>query len=212
MPSSFQTDDGENGADFIRRITLEAESTTVGDLLYAGNRQKARILDRTARGIDFQGRRFAPYSTRGPYYSYPGKRSQNRGASRGVRWRSTGRVGRKTRLGIKYDNYGAFKRAIGRSHVDLRGANTPHMLQAIVVMSDGVKVGERRQIPLRGFNRPGKRLAVGIYGNEAERAEGHNEGAGNLPRRRFFDVSDSDLNMIMQDITDRQEQRMMRRR
>lgn len=47
---------------------------TVGDALYAGQRQRTRILQRTAQGVDVDGRKFAPYSENGPYYYNPNGR------------------------------------------------------------------------------------------------------------------------------------------
>lgn len=41
---------------------------------------------------------------------------------------------------------------------------------------------------------------IGIYGNEADRAEGHNTGAGHLPKREFFGASAKDEDAMGADI------------
>lgn len=160
------------------------------DLEVAGQREKTRIIQRTLRGVDFQGRKFAPYSTNGPIYVYP----QHRGTVKARRaaaqrlYRQLGKRGtgaQRTRLGIRFDSYAAYKASLGRSPgvVDLYGPRAPHMLQAIVVRVEG------------------DTIILGIYGEEALRASGHNEGIpGRLPQRRFFDISRAELALIKQDI------------
>ncbi len=41
---------------------------------------------------------------------------------------------------------------------------------------------------------------IGIYGNESDRAEGHNVGAGHLPKREFFGASSKDEDLMSVDI------------
>ena len=57
---------GPGGADPVAAIrALRAAATaTEGDLLYALQRQRTRILKRTAAGVDADGAAFAPYSLR----------------------------------------------------------------------------------------------------------------------------------------------------
>lgn len=163
---------------------VEAAGLTSTDILYGLNRQKARILDRTARGVDLNGSAFAPYSTRGPYYYYP-----NRGATPGARRASAGRLGKKigagvrTRVGLKFASYADFKSALGRGTVDLFGPRAPHMMQAIVVKSTGGDSG-----------------TIGIYGPEADRATGHNTGFGHLPKREFFGWGAGDEAAMLKDL------------
>ncbi len=158
-----------------------AAKVTAADILYALNRQKTRILDRTSKGVDADGAPFAPYSTKGPYYFYPGRAAKNRRAAASRFARKTGET--RTSVGVKYASYAAFKQALGRSVVDLMGPTAPHMLQAIVVRSGG-----------------GGQGTIGIYGNEADRAEGHNTGAGHLPKREFFAFGEQDTADITADI------------
>lgn len=48
----------------VRGIELDIDSVfpTEGDILYAMQRLRTRILERTAKGVDVEGRPFAPYS------------------------------------------------------------------------------------------------------------------------------------------------------
>jgi hypothetical protein len=48
----------------------------------------------------------------------------------------------------------------------------------------------------------------GIYGEAGERAEGHNEGTGNLPQRRFIDITDAQLDRMDRIILTRIEIRL----
>lgn len=192
----------------------KASVPTVGDLLYAGQRQRSRILDRTSRGVDVDEQPFTPYSQNGPYYYYPGKSSQNRGAAAGKKAKQLGIKGAvtnsqkragilgRTRLGIKFANYGAMKAAFGRAWVDLRGINAPHMLQAFIVRVAGfvLTVTETFIDDGGGLDQPATEIILGIYGDEAERAEGHNQGHGHLPRRHFFGASSSDKQEVPNDI------------
>lgn len=187
---------------------------TVGDLMYAGQRQRTRILDRTARGVDVDEQSFAPYSTNGPYYYYPSKNSKNRHAAAGrianklgIKKKVTpaqkraGIVGR-TRLGIKFANYAAFKASLGRFLVDLRGPSAPHMLQAIIVRVGGL-VSQVNDLFTGENTAPASEITIGIYGDEALRASGHNEGTAHLPRRHFMGANDSDKTAMMDDILSR---------
>lgn len=200
---------GDEPVEVVIRAIEEAGRVTVGDVLYALNRQKSRIIERTARGVDVEGNPFKPYSENGPYYWYPGKNAKNRGAARARAYRLLGGDGaglRKTKLGVKFASYGAFKRSLGRGGiVDLMGARAPHMMQAIVVRS-GANEGQdtTNETPTDGGS-------IGIYGIEAERAEGHNVGAGHLPRREFFAFSSDDEDKVGADILRRVEIRLARR-
>jgi hypothetical protein len=165
------------------------------DLLYAGQRQIERILDRTARGQDSEGSQFTPYKkSKRPYYYYPTSTSglpRDRAAiTKRYQVRMGGTVTRSG-TGIRFDSYGDMKRSLGRAGVDLTGVRAPHMLQALVAtVTDNT-------------------IWIGIYGAEAARAEGHNEGTQNLPRRHFLDVNDEDVRMIGEDIAALMGQRII---
>lgn len=225
----IKTPTGQTLMNYVQGI-INAVEVTEEDLLYAGERFKADMLERTAKGIDVNGKPFAPYSTKGPYYFYPGDRGSrpstqfmgNKAAGLGMSKSAIkgaiareiksrdrfyrkiglkgqystfnlggmgtgeGSAGKTFAAGIKFSSYAAFKASLGRSNVDLMGPFAPHMLQKIVVSSRSMV------------------LIVGIYDDEsAAIAKGHNEGAGNLPQRRFFDVSSSDVGMMQQAVLDR---------
>jgi hypothetical protein len=213
---SFRTARGEDPQARLLAIRRAIEPRDA-DLLYAGQRQRARILERTARGIDVDGRPFAPYSTRGPYYYRPSRGAAVAAALghdiRGEEWterqkaaakRFLRRITTKSERGapgaprlsrtgrtIRFESYAAFKRWLGRSTVDLRGASAPHMLQAI-------------QVVVRGA----RELVLGIYGEAAARATGHNEGTRTLPRRRFFGASAADVRQMVREIYEHVKHRL----
>lgn len=163
---------------------MSAGTPTATDILFVMNRQKARILERTQRGVDINGQEFAPYNTTRPYYYYPNKSSTAKGGRSRSATRFTRKLGidakidygiYKTKIGVRFNSYAAFKSALGRTCVDLLGPSAPHMLQAMVAKAVNATEG-----------------ILGIYGEEADRATGHNTGAGHLPKREFFGWGDKD--------------------
>ena len=215
---------GPGGADPVAAAhELElALQPTQGDILLAGQIFRSRVVQRTAHGLDVDGAPFAPYKSRGkPYYFYPeggaGRSAEQRSKQTAGRYKKTGKVGQRTRLGIKYEGYGAAKAAHGRATVDLFGlVQHAHMMNAMIVKAGGAEVDQASAdflndngSELDAFTRNTvcSTLHVGFYGEEAERAKGHNEGTKHLPRRRFFDASADDLKLM----TDAMGQRMMAR-
>lgn len=194
----------------------DAMKVTEGDLLAAGMSQRTRILDRTSRGVDVDGAPFAAYSEHGPYYYRPWDRpglgrkgvtidKRREKITLESRQRSTARffrrLGGSTKTGelkvkgtllaslhgrdrdtIKFESYAAFKRSLGRSGVDLTGPRAPNMMQGIEVKTSATE------------------LALGIYGEKAAIATGHNTGAGKLPKRRFFGASTNDAKAMVAEI------------
>lgn len=160
------------------------------DILLALKQQQSRILQRTAAGLDVNNRPFAPYNSTRPFYYYPngpvGKQRSKEQLKRdkaGVT-RFANKVGRtkgaitRSRLGLKFPSYAAFKLTyLGRAGVDLYGPRAPHMLQAMTIRSDNDTEG-----------------ALGIYGNEAIRANGISGEVRpkGMPRREFFAASEAD--------------------
>lgn len=172
------------GLDTLAAMLEKGFEIQSSDILYVLNNEKTRILDRTARGVDLFNRAFAPYSTKGPYYYYPGKSSRTALGRRASASRFARKVGgTRTKVGIKFASYAAFKSSLGRTAVDLLGPSAPHMLQGMVVKTTG---------PTSGL--------IGIYGPEADRAEGHNLGTRRLPKREFFGASPDDEVMMMKDL------------
>jgi hypothetical protein len=231
--TSIKTSRGDaNLIGFVDAIEKNAVPT-VGDLLYAGQRQRTRILQRTARGVDVNEVSFKPYSTSGPYYYYPGKNAKNRkGAARnfankiGLKGRKVGAEvvthslggttarrssssAQRTKLGVKFSSYAAFKASLGRIAVDLRGPSAPHMLQALIVrvkdfILPGTDAAAGGFMPIEsGKLEPANEIVLGIYGEEAARASGHNEGYKRLPRRHFLGASESDKVAVLNDILTR---------
>ena len=206
---------------------------TQGDALYAAQRQRTRILERTERGVDVNGAAFAPYSENGPYYYYPnpgrrsvgpiGKGQYEKKQKAAVRrllkittdvsttraeylgGTSVGGVPTKSGLGIRFESYADFKRSLGRAGVDLLGPRAPHMLQAIIVATDAGTGGNLtdEDVGLGSRTSPAKLIRIGIYGTEADRASGHNQGTSRLPKRYFFGASDQDIQDIGADIQER---------
>lgn len=260
MPSevSFRSGSGQDPVERLLKIR-KAMQPTEGDLLYAGQRQRTRILERTERGVDVDEHPFKPYSTKGPYYYYPdgkaggsGRRAKLRklesfGKEYGSPTKQTSgelkrmsqaasRLFRKlggkngklrfgpfnyylatlTRFGIKFGSYFEFKKALGRMGVDLRGARSPHMLQAIAVKTGNRQFAIFGDQSVGGANdmpNPADELVLGIYGEAAARATGHNKGRENdpgatVPQRRFFGASASDAKQMIQDIYKRMKIRM----
>lgn len=203
-----------------------ATQVTTGDMLYAGQRQRTRILDRTARGVDVDEVAFHPYSTKGPYYYYPGKSAKNRPAAarsfagkiglKNKRIGTTvtitgGHSASRTRYGVKFSSYAAFKQFLGRTNVDLRGPSAPHMLQAEVVRVKEVTLKLGDDYNWDTANQPANEATIAIYGEEAERASGHNEGRGHLPRRHFHGANAGDKATFLNDILTRVTFRVKRK-
>ncbi|CAB4130862.1 hypothetical protein UFOVP130_40 [uncultured Caudovirales phage] len=234
--ATFTTSSGGSPERLVIDIGARAVPTQ-GDALFAAERQKTRILERTLSGRDVDGRPFEPYSQNGPYYYYPNGRvgrtkieaSKNKAAvSRFLRkinrhsaeaemfGADTGTGGRKTRdgQGIRFESYADFKASLGRGGVDLRGPRAPHMLQAIAVGVGIARVVSNTE-PVIGINdnpAPANEVTIGIYGDEAGRATAHN--TGNNPRwkgkhqRKFFGVSTADIAAMGKDIIGRCEARL----
>lgn len=200
-----------NPAEVVARWQ-KAIQITAADAALAVNRQKTRILERTAKGLDVEGRAFAPYSRKGPYYHYPNGRAgssftdrQNKSAAARLfralkpggapKW--AGGI-RKTRTGkgLVFDSYAAFKRWLGRTAVDLRGPRAPHMLQALVVKVAGAGAAIVKE------------ARIGLYGKEAARADGHQRGTGRLPKRKFLGASADDRKIMIGELMDRIKARM----
>jgi hypothetical protein len=230
MEASFKTSAGKDPATYILDLA-GAVAPTEADVLYAAGRQRERIVDRTYRGVDVNGNPFEPYSRNGPYYYYPNGRvgrtkaevQRNKNAVRrlmkitdvvaGHRWEALMAAGRhaeaerasvggvKTRdgQGIRFESYADFKASLGRRGVDLTGPRAPHMLQMI-------------EAKLRSVSHYVVEFVLGIYGDAAGRASGHNTGYN--PRwkgrhqRYFFGASTQDLQDMVGYILKRMKARL----
>lgn len=197
----------------IRAIKANAKPT-LADALYVGERQRARILDRTGRGVDIDGRGFAGYSTKLFYYS-PDRRLKGSTRSKlGDKKRQSAvkrlftkigggsQVGKSgapyvSRSGLSIcfpGGYRQFKKWLGRSNVDLRGKSAPHMLQGVQIQTKetGAAVEAR----------------IGIYGPKAKIANAHNAGGGRMPKRKFFGASKADRAEAVKDLKLRIKERL----
>lgn len=113
---------------------------------------------------------------------------------------------------LKAPSYQWFKQVfLGRSGVDLFGIRAPHMLQALLVRFGGSEQPPDR-IPALNSN-PGEPLDVelGLYGEEAARGSGHNEGFGALPRRHWLGFGRGDGEKIAAIVLDRVKRRLLGR-
>jgi hypothetical protein len=163
-----------------RSLDLEA-----AELLALAERQKTRIIRRTERGYDLHGVRFIPYSRKRPYYYSPNpalpRPSRKRAAARflsKVKHRAKGARLSRSGLTVRFENYAAFKAALGRQPgiVDLTGPRAPHMLQTL-------------KVTLRG-----RQMVISPYDAEKARiGQAHNRGVrGRLPKREWFGLSKED--------------------
>lgn len=175
--------------DLRERLTVPRET-----MLLAGESVRSHIVQDTAHGVDAEGSTFAPYSKKGPYYYNPstggGKfraRAPHVAAARlhGLLKRR-GLPGALSRNGttIRFESYAEFKATFGRLNVDLRGIDAPHMLDQIEVQATA---NEAR---------------IFIQGEAGGRAQGHNVGAGRLPRRTFFAISQDAAQSVLATIRD----------
>jgi len=203
--ATFTTSSGGDAGAAIRQSLAALKVITVGDLLYVGEGYRSQIREDTFNGIDANGVPFAPYSTRSPYYLYPNGavgRSPAVKAAKATasanRFAKTGRIGIRTATGIKYESYAAAKAAHGVGGVNLYGMQQhPHMLDAIVVRAGGSEISQSAGAFFSGSsemdafqaNQECNALALGFYGDEADRAKGNNEGTSTIPARFFFGLS-----------------------
>ena len=226
---NFKTSGGKDPAMFVLDIA-QAARPTVGDALFAAQRQRSRIVQRTYKGVDVDGAPFEPYNSTRPYYYYPSGRvgrdkftiKQNKAAVNRFLKKTAGpsefyfehqgverAFGSPTRggQGIRYASYQDFKESLGRAGVDLTGAKAPHMLQAIVVSVNGRDFGTTDSGGGGGGREAAEEFAIGIYGAAGGRAKGHNTGFN--PRwsrrhqRRFVGASNADLTAVVADIRGR---------
>jgi len=196
--ATFKTKRGKDPVEYILDLKQAAQPTQ-GDLLFAVDGQRTRILDRTARGVDAYEQAFAPYSTKGPYYYYPNGRLGSTRSAEGRKrnYEAAKRLHTKLNAGnrgtplgqvtpggaIKFESYAQFKQSFGRLTVDLLGPRAPHMLQALVTVV-----------------RSATEIILGIYGDEGKRASGHNVGTKTLPKREFVAANEEDRPKMANDI------------
>jgi hypothetical protein len=127
---------------------------------------KKIIEERSSAGLDAEGNAFAPYSRSPIYVSMKG---ENRGGS----LRPSG--GRMTKSGKSMFFEGGYAQYKAKISDRVNLTNTGRMFRALAHRVSG------------------KRLFVGFYRDNSNpsanaKASGHVEGAGNMPKRDFFNV------------------------
>lgn len=214
-PATFLGPNGSNPSTAIRAMVTALSEASVGDLMFVGQGYRSRIRQRTFSGIDVNGAPFTPYSTRGPLYFYPNRGSASgrtiagrkaRATATAGRHAKTGRIGVRTPTGIRYESYSAMKAALGRTGVDLYGAEQhTHMLDTMMVKAGGSESagggaddlfsasGSGGEFEAFEQNQPANQLILGFYGPEEGRARGNNEGTSRVPKREFFALNPTDL-------------------
>lgn len=151
---------------------------TQQDLRAAMQAQKQRILDRTEHSVDATGRVFAPYANRHPFYWYPAKGLKNPAQTIRLVHKRTQGTGQRTKTGIRFASYAAFKASLGAYWPDLRGPKSPHMM-------DRMRVDARKD-----------EASLTISGEKGEIAGYHMDGTNRMPARPFFGFSDDDSDAI----------------
>jgi len=161
--------------DFLVKGDLMPNERELRDAMQA---QKQRILDRTEHSIDATGRAFAPYANKHPFYWYPQKGLKNPKATIRLVHNRTGKTGQRTKTGIRYASYAAFKASLGAYQPDLRGPKSPHMM-------DQMRVDARKD-----------EASLTISGEKGDIASYHMDGTNRMPARPFFGFSDDDADTI----------------
>ncbi len=205
---------------FLKRVDT-AIQPTAGDISGALLLQHRRIINRTARGLDADGRSFTAYDDKHPYYWNP------KGSTAGVALTSSQRQSRnrlartvrgkggakKTSRGIRFDSYAAFKASFGRVLVDLTsvGRPTTHMMMSIVLLIRGTSRrlrGAESVGSVSANTRPATEGRLVIRGAPGPRAASHNEGLGRMPRRQFLAWGIGDLERAKNFVVQRMENRL----
>jgi hypothetical protein len=221
----FRGPGGLEPAAYVLSIARQVQPTQA-DVLYGIERQKERILDRTAQGVDVDGAPFVAYSQNGPYYYYPnGRVGRNKFESRQNKQavnrliRKIGHVEsylselspRKLRsMGLNPEAGGDTSAKKTRSGEGIR-FDSYAAFKASLGRAGVDLLGPRAPHMLQAMeirvNWP--EVELGFYSDDAaSKAEGHNEGANKLPRRHFFAASAADLTAIENDIGARIDARM----
>ncbi len=209
---------------------------TEGDMMYAIQRHRTRILLRTQAGVDYEGQQFADYNDTRPYYYYPNgpvgrisggsskslalQKRQKASVSRSLRLLKSSRfIGTsdyevtKSGLGIRFRSYKAFKFSyLGRTTVDLTGPRAPHMLQAFQATAGSVVSSGTSEIDSQSST-PATSGRLEIVGDAALRAAGHNSDTNRpkgMPQRKFMGASQQDVDDFGRDIETRVTTRLLR--
>jgi hypothetical protein len=173
--STFRVSGGGDPVEYLLKLK-KGHNPTVSDMAQVGLYQAGSIQRRTSKGVDVNGRPFAPYSRKGPI-----------------------RVEKR-----KYASYDDYKRAgLGRSTVDLAGRGQ-HMRQAVAVRVGSLELRPGLATQRRGKgptgDAPASEVRVGVWDERlAMIGSAHNTGARTgrghkvvLPKREWFGVSNDE--------------------
>ena len=202
---SFRTSSGGDPVQYIVALAGSVKPT-LGDVLYAAQRQRTRIVDRTYRGVDVNGNAFEPYDTTRPYYYYPngavgrtpGDARRNKAAVRrilkrttevsGYKWEHLMNTGRESEA--EKSSVGGTKTRSGQgirfeSYADFKesigraGVDLTGLRAPHMLQAIEVRVGGASfgTSDVGSASRePVTEFALGIYGDAVGRATGHNTG------------------------------------
>ena len=193
-------------AERLRRMPNEVK-LDAGDKLYVGERQRARILERTGRGVDVDGQAFRPYSKRRFYWSpnsrmraHLNKRVGNLRAGESIRVHEE--IERRTKRSVK-----RYFRIFTKGEKFKKGAAPYVTASGMSICFPGgydqfKRSLGRSAVDLRGVSAPhmlqaiqvrptGDGVKLGIFGEKGALAAKHNTGKG-APKREFFGVSRKD--------------------
>jgi hypothetical protein len=135
---------------------------TVGDLLFVGQRQRSRMLQRTSKGIDVNGRAFVSYSLNRPVYYYPGVNRDNKSSAGPKTMEQTKAVKGRERSVNRIANLIGLKGRNSRP-VDARSTNKSAQKQYVQRTAKGLKFSSyaafkaafgRTNVDLRGIQAP----------------------------------------------------------
>lgn len=200
--------------------TIKDALPSYNDVIPAMVNQASRILERTAQGLDYSGSSFVAYNETHPFYYYPPGAAKGRTRRQQVRARNKlhkqlgGKGKRIGSRGIRFDSYGQFKRAFGSSVVNLMGVDPPNMLSAIELVFKGQhrRLSSAQALTASPLGTMSGEIAIGIYdaiAGKGSLASIHNEGLGRMPRREFWAVSQTDVELILADIKRNMETRYL---
>lgn len=200
---------------WVESISVAVQPTKA-DLLLVGNFLKTQVVERTERGVDADGKAFAPYSENGPYYYNPSGRVGSAFARVAVR---KGMGQEDIAQGIKDIRSLTAKRqkaAASRLLKKLGGPGSGGVKSRTGVSIKFASYGAfKRALGRAGVDLTGPRaphmmqaltvraesdgVVIGIYGEPAGRAQGHQYGnpRRKLPQRKFLGATPEDRREII---------------
>ena len=160
MPASlrFVTQSGR-APDVVVARAIDSMVATEGDALAVANEQRTRTLQRTARGVDRDGKPFKPYSTQGPIYVDVGGKG---GSSRSVAQKVASVQRLLKKVGRKADKPQGLPRASTTRRKAALGTSSGISAAARVGSTSKGRAKPRKSTPAFGIT-PGGLLKVPSY-------------------------------------------------